>query len=154
MAQLIEYVDELIQEVGPRPAGTQQEHQAAELIAARLDEFGMKVDIEEFPCARNVGWVRILYYALCLIGVVVSIALAEFRILGVILIAAGAVLMLLDYLGKNPLFTLFKNSLSQNVIARYLPPGSEPSSRNRKVVILAHYDSARPMVQAAPGLVP
>jgi hypothetical protein len=154
MAQLIKYVDELIQEVGPRPAGTQQEHQAAELIAARLDELGMKVDIEEFPCARNIGWVRILYYALCLIGVVVSIFLAEFRIIGSILIAVGVILMILDYMGKNPLFTLFKSSLSQNVIARYQPPGSEPTSRSRKVVILAHYDSARTMVQAAPLLVP
>jgi hypothetical protein len=154
MAQLIEYVDELIREVGPRPAGTQQEHQAAELIAARLDEFGMKVDIEEFPCARNIGWVRVLYYALCVIGAVVSILFADFRVIGVILIAVGVIFMLLDFLGKNPLFTLFKNSLSQNVIARYLPPGNEPSSRNRKMVILAHYDSARTMVQAAPPLVP
>ncbi|MDR1183251.1 MAG: hypothetical protein LBK67_00460 [Coriobacteriales bacterium] len=154
MTQLIEYVDELIQEVGPRPAGTQQEHQAAELIAARLDEFGMKVDIEEFPCARNIGWVRVLYYALCVAGAALSIFFANFRIIGAILVIAGVILMLLDFLGKNPLFTLFKNSLSQNVIARYLPPGSEPSSRNRKVVILAHYDSARTMVQAAPLLVP
>jgi hypothetical protein len=154
MTQLIEYVDELIQEVGPRPAGTQQEHQAAELIAARLDEFGMKVDIEEFPCARNMGWVRVLYYALCVAGAALSIVFASLRVIGAILVVVGVILMLLDLLGKNPLFALFKNSLSQNVIARYLPPGSEPSNRNRKIVILAHYDSARTMVQAAPLLTP
>jgi hypothetical protein len=154
MAKLTEYVDELIQEVGPRPAGTQQEHQAAELIAARLDEFGMKVDIEEFPCARNVGWVRTLYYALCVAGAAISIFLTSFRLIGALLVIVGVVLMVLDYLGKNPLFSLFKSSLSQNVIARYLPPGVEPSGRTRKVVILAHYDSARTMVQAAPLLVP
>jgi hypothetical protein len=152
MAQLVEYVDELVQEVGPRPAGTQQEHQAAELIAARLDEFGMRVDIEEFSCARNLGWVRALYYALCVGGAAVTIVSPLLRIAGIILIAVGAILMLLDYLGKNPLFSLLKNSLSQNVIARYVPPGAEPSSRSRKVVILAHYDSARAMVQAAPFL--
>jgi hypothetical protein len=154
MTRLVEYVDELVQEVGPRPAGTQQEHQAAELIAARLDEFGMKVDIEEFPCARNIGWVRVLYYALCVGGAAVSVFFAGFRLIGIALIAVGVVLMLLDFLGKNPLFSLFKNSLSQNVIARYLPPGTEPQVRSRKVVILAHYDSARTMVQAAPPLVP
>jgi hypothetical protein len=150
MAHLVEYVDELIQEIGPRPAGTQQEHQAAELIAARLDGFGMKVDIEEFPCARNVGWVRALYYALCVGGAAIVIFFAMLRIVGVALIVVGAVLMLLDFLGRNPLFSLSKGSLSQNVVARYLPPGAEPSARSRKVVILAHYDSARTMLQAAP----
>jgi hypothetical protein len=154
MAQLVEYVDELVQEVGPRPAGTQQEHQAAELIAARLDEFGMKVDIEEFSCVRNIGWVRVLYYALCVGGAALSIFMASLRIVGLIVIVVGVAFMLLDYLGKNPLFSLFRNSLSQNVIARYLPPGVEPSKRSRKVVILAHYDSARMMVQAAPSLAP
>jgi hypothetical protein len=152
MAQLVEYVDELVQEVGPRPAGTQQEHQAAELIAARLDEFGMKVDIEEFSCVRNIGWVRALYYALCAGGAALSIFMANLRVIGLIAVVIGVAFMLLDYLGKNPLFSLFKNSLSQNVIARYLPPGADPSKRGRKVVILAHYDSARMMIQAAPSL--
>jgi hypothetical protein len=154
MAQLVEYVDELVQEVGPRPAGTQQEHQAAELIAARLDEFGMKVDIEEFSCVRNIGWVRALYYVLCVGGAVLSIFMASLRIVGLVAVIIGVVFMLLDYLGKNPLFSLFRNSLSQNVIARYLPPGVEPSKRSRKVVILAHYDSARMMLQATPSLAP
>jgi hypothetical protein len=153
MSQLVDYVDELIQEVGPRPAGTQQEHQAAEIIASRLDEFGLKVDIEEFPCVRHVGWVRALYYALCVIGAAVAIFVPVIRAVGVILVIVGAVLMILDLLGNNPLYSLFKSSLSQNVVGRYIPPGLESSSRNRKVVILAHYDSARTMVQAAPPLV-
>ncbi|MDR1013417.1 MAG: hypothetical protein LBL86_00315 [Coriobacteriales bacterium] len=153
MAHLVEYVDELIQEIGPRPAGTQQEHQAAEMIAARLDGFGMRVDIEEFPCARNIGWVRALYYALCVGGAALIIFFAMLRVVGVVLVAIGAVFMLLDFLGRNPLFSLSKGSLSQNVVARYLPPGVEPSARSRKVVVLAHYDSARTMLQAAPSLV-
>jgi hypothetical protein len=80
--------------------------------------------------------------------------MASLRVIGLIVIVVGVVFMLLDYLGKNPLFSLFRNSLSQNVIARYLPPGAEPSKRGRKVVILAHYDSARMMIQAAPSLAP
>ena len=153
MAQLVEYVDELIQEVGPRPAGTQQEHQAAELIAARLDGFGLSVDIEEFPCARNLNWVRALYYALCVIGAVVA-SFSPIPVLGVIVIIIGVVLMVLDYIDKNPLFSLFNNSLSQNVIARYLPSGGEHLGHTRRVVVLAHYDSPRTMVQAAPPLIP
>jgi hypothetical protein len=80
--------------------------------------------------------------------------MASLRVIGLIVIVVGVAFMLLDYLGKNPLFSLFRNSLSQNVIARYLPPGAEPSKRGRKVVILAHYDSARMMIQAAPSLAP
>ena len=152
MAQLVEYVDELVQEVGPRPAGTLQEHQAAELIAARLDGFGMPVDIEEFSCARNLGWVRALYYALSVAGAGI-VSFTPIPAFGFILIVIGVVLMLLDYLGRNPLFSLFNNSLSQNVIARYYPSGAEQISHTRRVVILANYDSPRTMVQAAPPLV-
>ena len=152
MAQLVEYVEELIKEVGPRPAGTQQEHQAAELIAARLDESGMSVDIEEFSCARNQGWAKALSYALAVLGAVI-VAFSSLGVLGIILVLAGGILMLLDYLGKNPLLTLFNNSLSQNVIARYTSPANDQPDRSRKVVIMAHYDSSRTMVQAAPPLI-
>ena len=152
MAQLVEYVDELVQEVGPRPAGTLQEHQAAELIAARLDGFGMSVDIEEFSCARNLGWVRALYYALGVIGAAVAV-FTPIPALGVVFVIIGAALMFLDYLGRNPLFSLFSSSLSQNVIARYSPPGNEQSGHTRKVVVMAHYDSPRTTVQTAPPLI-
>ncbi len=153
MAKLVAYVDELVQEVGPRPAGTQQEHQAAELIASRLDEFGLNVEIEEFSCARNMGWVRVLYYGLCAAGAAVMIFSPGLHIVGAIAIIIGAVLMVLDHLGKNPLFSLISTSLSQNVIARYEPEGADSSGRSKKVVILAHYDTARTMVQASPLLV-
>jgi len=152
MAQLVEYVDELIQEVGPRPAGTLQEHQAAEMIAARLDDFDMSVEIEEFNCTRNTGWVRALYYALGLAGALL-VCFTRFPVIGAILIIIGTVLMALDFLDINPLFTLFKNNLSQNVIARYSPPGGDRLGYTRKVVVMAHYDSPRTMVQAAPLLI-
>ena len=153
MAQLVEYVEELIQEIGPRPAGTLQEHQAAEMIAARLDDFNLSVEIEEFKCARNIGWVRALYYALCVVGAIM-VCFSTVPVLGTILIAVGTVFMALDFLDKNPLFSLFNNSLSQNVIARYSPPGGERLGYTRKVVVMAHYDSPRTMVQAAPPVIP
>jgi hypothetical protein len=153
MAKLVAYVDELVQEVGPRPAGTQQEHQAAELIASRLDEFGLNVEIAEFPCARNIGWVRVLYYGLCAAGAAVMVFSSGLLVVGAVAIFVGTLLMILDHLGKNPLFSLINTSLSQNVIARYEPEGIDSSSRSKKIVVLAHYDSSKTMVQAAPLLV-
>jgi hypothetical protein len=152
MAKLVDYVEELVTEVGPRPMGTQQENDASEIIATRMEGFGLPVQIDEFVCTRNVGWVRALYCALAVIGAEMLFFLSNLHILGLILILLAVVCMVLDLLDKNPLNSLFKNSLSQNVIAKYLPNGAA-SARSRRIVILANYDSARAQVQAAPLLV-
>ena len=50
------WVSELTTRVGPRPAGSAAEHQAAEWAAARLKELGFEnVHVESFPVT---GWVR------------------------------------------------------------------------------------------------
>jgi hypothetical protein len=152
MSQLVDYVDELIQEVGPRPTGTQQEHQAAELIASQLDGFGLSVEIEEFSCSRHASWVRTMYYALSVAGAALLFVLPGLRASGAVIIIGAMIFMILDLLGKSPFYAFFRNSLSQNVIAKHIPQGLEPSARNRRVVILAHYDSTRTMVQAAPPI--
>ncbi|MDR1422592.1 MAG: hypothetical protein LBI64_07000 [Coriobacteriales bacterium] len=152
MAKLVDYVEELVSEVGPHPTGTQQENDASEIIATRLEDFGLPVQIDEFVCARNTDWTRAVYLALAVVGAELLVFLPSLQIAGFVLLLIGALLLVLELVDRNPLDRLFRNSLSQNVVARYLPDGAA-SARNRRVVILAHYDSSRAKVQAAPLLV-
>ncbi|MDR2671810.1 MAG: hypothetical protein LBC35_00615 [Coriobacteriales bacterium] len=149
MSQLVEYADELVTKIGPRPGASKGEHQAAELIAQNFDELGLDAYIQEFNCARGIGWVRILYYLLATAAASFLFFMPEFRILAFILAVLSAALLALDLLDKNPLYNLINKGLSQNVVARYVPEGADP---RRKVVIVAHYDSGRSMIQCMPFL--
>jgi hypothetical protein len=149
MSRLVKYADELVTSVGPRPGASKGEHQAAELIAQNFDEIGLDTYIQEFKCARSTGWVRILYYALAALSAFILFFSPTLKIVALVLALVGAVLLILDLLGKNPLFNLFNKGLSQNVVARYSPDGSDS---RRKIVVVAHYDSGRSMVQCAPPL--
>ncbi|MDR1357797.1 MAG: hypothetical protein LBJ48_00345, partial [Coriobacteriales bacterium] len=150
MQRLAQYADELVMNVGPRPGGSEGEHEAAELIAAHLDGLGLNTWIQEFSAARSIGWVRVLYYLLGVVAAELLFALPAFTALAFILALASAALLVLDVLGKNPLYKLFNKGLSQNVIGRYVPKGADP---RRKVVVVAHYDSGRSMLQCAPPVV-
>jgi hypothetical protein len=147
MPQLVEYADELVTRIGPRPGGSKGEHQAAETIAANLEGLGLDTWIQEFSTARGVGWVRVLYYLLGVIAAEVLFAYPGLAILSFILALISAALLVLDLLGMNPLYGLFNKGLSQNVVSRYVPSGADP---RRKVIIVAHYDSGRSMIQCAP----
>jgi hypothetical protein len=153
MADLINYVDELIQEVGPRPAGTRAEHQASELIAGRFLDLGLSVKSEEFNCTRNASWALLSELVLALLAAYLIFFQPALGALAFVLALLSAVLFILDLLDRNPLASLLNKNLSQNVVARYVPFESEAAGRKRKVVIVAHYDSQRTALQAAPLLV-
>jgi hypothetical protein len=148
MAVLTEYVEELVQEIGPRPAGSKAEQRAADHIAVRLRDAGLDTVIEEFTCASTAGLLRILIYAVAALAAFVLYFMPGLRTGAFILALIAAALLVVDYLGKNPFAPFFKKSLSQNVVARYLP--QEVAAKKRKIVVVAHYDSERAKLQALP----
>ena len=151
MQRLVNYADELVTSIGPRPGGSKGEHEAAELIAANLENLGLDTWIQEFSVARSIGWVRVAYYLLGVIAAEMLFIVPQLSPLAFILALAAAALVLLDLMGKNPLYNLFNKGLSQNVVAHYVPEGADP---RRKVVVVAHYDSGRSMLQCAPLFAP
>lgn len=153
MADLKEYVHELVEEVGPRPAGTEEEHRASELIAQRFLDFGLQTDVDEFSCSGGMTWFRGLYYGLSAVAAIVGFFFPNFLITALIIGILAVVMMVIDLLDKNPLSTLFIRNVSQNVVARHVPREVDGAPRRRKVIIVAHYDTARAQLQAAPFLV-
>ena len=55
MAQMMEYAEYLAKEIGPRPAGTEEEQHAALYITERFQkDSGFTAQIEEFTCSSNM----------------------------------------------------------------------------------------------------
>ncbi|MDR3136738.1 MAG: hypothetical protein LBU07_04925 [Coriobacteriales bacterium] len=150
MSQLVEYAKELVDGVGPRPASSKGEHQAAERIIQNLNALGLSASLQEFGSARNSGWIRILYYLLGVGAAWVLFAVPDMKVLAFILALLSVGLLVLDLLDKNPFTRLINRGLSQNVVARYVPEGADP---RRKIVVVAYYDSSRALIQCAPPLV-
>lgn len=150
MQRLVEYADELVTSVGPRPSTSDAESGAADLIAANLEDLGLDTWIQEFTCPRSTRWIRIVY---CLLGVVAAellFVMPAMAPLALVLSLVVFALLALELLGKNPLSGLLGSGQSQNVVARYTPEGADP---RRKVVVIAHYDSGRSFLQCAPPVV-
>jgi hypothetical protein len=153
MASVLDYVDELVEGVGPRLAGSDNEFQASKLIASRFEEFGLSVQVEEFNIYPFTQWMPLLAYLLVVFGALFSYFIEAARIAGLILSILGAVIFVLELLGVNPIHRVLPGKISQNVVARYIPTGSISGAPNpRKVVVFANYDTGRAVIEAAPFL--
>ena len=52
MADLMEYVNVLADQIGPRPVSTEEEHQASLYIAQELSDDGLDVSVDEIGRAH------------------------------------------------------------------------------------------------------
>jgi len=153
MSELINHVDELIREVGPRRAGTRAENQAAQFVAQRLEQSGLSVREQGFNCSANIALSIVVELVLAVLAAYLLFFQPGLGVLALILAILSVALFALDLLDQNPLARLLSNNSSQNVIARYSPAESGPGERKRKVIVVAHYDAQQTAVQAAPFLI-
>jgi hypothetical protein len=149
MGALMSHVEHLSETIGPRPATTDAEEQAASYIREAFEARGLTAEVQEFDSPRTYSWAYVIYHALTILAAVASNwsawpALA----LGV----AVAILFRLDLDTRWGLTSLMPKGPSQNVIARHIPRAGR-GERVAKVVIVAHYDSARASLAFAPGMV-
>ncbi len=150
MAQLDDYVEYLSTEVGPRPAGTEEEQQAALYISDKLKtDAALQVSIEEFASSSNVFNVKAICSAIAFISALFFVIVPAAGILWLVLGVAAAVVYVLESL-DNPVITrALARGASQNIVAKYKPQTSDASSRSRKIILMAHYDTGR----SVPGIV-
>lgn len=154
MAQPLDYVEYLTKEIGARPAGTEEEQQAALYIA---DEFqkaaGFPAAIEEFTSSSNLEGYRAI---LAMITIVVSVLAMLFNILtapAFILAVVSAVIYALEVFDHPVISRFLARGASQNVVAKYQPHGEtdegKRGARTRKIVLVAHYDTGK----VTPGII-
>lgn len=152
MSRLMGYVDALANGIGPRPAATDSEYRAAEWIRERMEEHGVTASLEEFETPRTYSWAYVVYHATTIVAAVVSGLFTWAAIPALILALASAVLLAMDLDTRWGLTRLMPKGPSQNVVAKHVPRAAR-SERSRKIVIVAHYDSARSSLAFAPSMV-
>jgi Peptidase family M28 len=131
----------LVDEVGPRPAGSDGERRAAEHLRARLEALGREVELEQFSVwpAWSVG-----YACNALLAIAGSVLAVSNATAGTLLVLAAAILTFLDLAGIVPTTRrLFPRMTSQNVVSW------GDRERPGALLLVAHYDTgptrARPL---------
>jgi hypothetical protein len=129
-----------------RLAGTDAERRAANYLAERLREQGRRAEIEPTYVHPQYGLVQAAHCALGVAGSLVAIAQPA---VGFALVLAAATSMYLDLNGRFYLLRrLFFRRASQNVLSP-APNRGAPA----RVILCAHYDTARTGAAFSPGSV-
>lgn len=159
MAELNEHVAYLSQEVGPRPAGTEEEQRAALYISEQLSaESGLTTAMEDFQCNPDSSLPRALCCAVAVLVTLLATIVGMLAIPAIVIAFLCAGLVFAEVFDKPVLSRLLNRGVSQNVVAKYVPAKSPTrSSRRRKVIVVANYDSGkvrRDLTGPAPAVLP
>lgn len=146
MSTPMDHIAYLSQEIGPRPAGTEEEQQAALYITERLQKDAhLSAQIEDFTCNSNALMTPIICYGVAIVAVLLGIILPVIAIPATVLALAAAGVAISEALDHPILSQAFTKGVSQNIVAKYEPTQSSDAagSRRRKVIVVANYDSGK-----------
>ncbi len=135
--QLLDFVVEICDTVGPRPPGSEAEAKAAEIIAERLRNYCDEIVVEEFvTCPRVLqALIDFVVYSY----VIAFVLYLFFPYLSAIFVINGILVFYLTrFRGKEILDKFAKKARSQNIIGKIKPTGDV----KRYVVFSGHHDSA------------
>lgn len=147
-----EYLESLDSEVGIAPASSQEELDCAQYLAGVFSSHGIDPQIQDFT-APSFGYLPYGVVMVLLFAGVVLAGLGQVATLavGIILVLASVALLVMTYKGKDVISKASPRSHSQNVVALHKAEG-EGNSRNRPIVIVAHYDTQRLDLLSRPEL--
>lgn len=152
MSELIEYVRTLTDEIGPRPATSDSEHRAAEWLERVFASRGLETEMQTFDSVRTYSWAYVVYHLLTMASAFAAGFRPDLAWPAVAVSAIVAFFLWTDLDTRWGLTRLMRKGPSQNVIARHVPRARR-GEKLRKIVIVAHYDSARASLAFAPGMV-
>ena len=146
MPDIKEHIAYLSQEIGARPAGTEEEQQAALYITEQFQkEAGLPANIEDFNGVGDPHLPSMICCGAAVVLALLSLIVPVLSIIGVIGCLAA------EYLDKPIISKLLGKGVSQNVVAKYAPAASEDGegARRRKVILVARYDTGKVRAELA-----
>lgn len=156
MPEIIDHVAYLSQQIGPRPAGTEEEQQAALYITEQFQkEAGLSAVIEDFNGAASSDLPRAICCGVTLVAGALSLFVPMLLIPAVVFAVIALLLLAAEALDKPVLSKAFARGVSQNVVAKYEPgyTAEAGGTRRRKVVLVAHYDSGKVRAELKPPII-
>lgn len=151
MSNEVNHIHELADTIGPRPAGTNEEQQAAFYVGEAFKRRGLSPVVEEFSCPTSTRWAFVVCYLLTIAAALISNRGTFLSALALIFGLVAVVLLYQEMTEHGILSSLRKNGISQNVVASHIPEGT-PHTRRHPIVIVAHYDSERSSFEGSPTL--
>lgn len=152
MPDIKEHIAYLSQEIGARPAGTEEEQQAALYITEQFQkEAGLPANIEDFNGVGDPHLPSMICCGAAVVLALLSLIVPVLSIVGVIGCLAAAGLFAAEYLDKPIVSKLLGKGVSQNVVAKYAPAAPEDGegARRRKVILVARYDTGKVRAELA-----
>ena len=155
MAEMMQHLTALADEIGPRPATTDAERRAAAYVESAFVARGLVPEVQQFDAPRTYSWAYVIYYVLTIVSAVCA---GTWLFGGLLIWPAFALSAIVAFFTWSDLDTrggltrLMPKGPSQNVIARHVPKARR-GERMKKVVIVAHYDTARSSLAFSPGVV-
>ncbi len=146
MPEILDHVAYLSQQIGPRPAGTEEEQQAALYITEQMQkEAGLSAVIEDFSGAGSADAPRAICCGATLVVAVLALLLSVMVIPALIVSLIALLLLVAEVLDRPVLSKAFARGVSQNVVAKYEPgyTAEAGGSRRRKIILVARYDSGK-----------
>ena len=126
MPDIKEHIAYLSQEIGARPAGTEEEQQAALYITEQFQkEAGLPASIEDFNGVGDPHLPSMICCGAAAVLALLSLIVPVLSIIGVIGCLAAAGLFAAEYLDKPIISKLLGKGVSQNVVAKYAPAAPE-----------------------------
>jgi len=132
MPQVMEHVRELAGTIGPRPATTDAEAQAADYIEDVFSSRDLEVERQEFDCPRSDSWGKVVCGSLVLASAVLSL---WWSLVALPLAIIALALAWLDESGRFSVSRLLSKGPSQNVIARHIPRARRGDSSSRTTIL-------------------
>lgn len=155
MPEIKEHIAYLSQEIGARPAGTEEEQQAALYITEQFQkDSGLPAAIEDFNGVGDPDLTPMICCGAAVVLALLSLLVPVLSIVGVIGSAAAAALFACEIFDRPVLSKLLGKGVSQNVVAKYEPgvPEGETAARRRKVILVARYDTGKVRAELASPL--
>ena len=148
MSQMMDHIEYLTKQIGPRPGGTEEEQQAALYITEQFQKEPVLVtNMEDFTSSSNVEVGLATLAAVAVVATLLAIIFPVLSILAFILAAAAAALYSLESFDRPIISRVLSRGASQNIVAKYQPEGDQsaasPRGRSRKIILVAHYDTGR-----------
>ena len=139
----MDYIDYLANEIGPRPAGTEEEQQAALFIADTFQtETGFPTEIEDVVSSSNAESPKPICALVTVVVALIAMIFPQFMLPATIIAIISAVIYVLESTGRQVLTKALSKGASQNVVAKYVPSSSD-ALHKRKIILVAHYDTGK-----------
>lgn len=162
MAEMMQTIEHLVSEIGPRPVATEEEQQASLYIAQELKDLNLPTEVEEFQGSVSHKKTRLVCSSVAVVFALISLFLPVIALPAIIISFVCAVFFMSEELGKPILSKFLDKGISQNVVARFVPAAVEEGrGRRRKVVLVSRVDSgsvrpelSEPFLNAMPVFAP